>query len=182
MSFFIIDIFAGGLYQEHHVDLRPTSLWWKVRLLNIYIVSLMLRLEIRNQKHKIIFLQVLLQRMLSKQRGPLVHLGLLTSGNVGSIRKNYLASDNWRQFWFCRRQNLWSVTILARYPSRGNFDFWNHYKGLSSSSQAKNLNLSADVEEKLSRIILIIVTKFKSLISSWSVRTVRRNYLAVVVL
>ena len=40
----MIPIFTGGLYQEHHVDLRPTSLRWKVKLLSFYIFSLMLQM------------------------------------------------------------------------------------------------------------------------------------------
>ena len=141
---------------------------------------------------RIFFVQVLLQRMLSKQRGPLVHLGLSTSGNVGSIRKNYPVSNIWRQFWFCRRLNLWSVTILARYLSRGNFDFQNHYKWIlpqASLSQDHQVVLSCQIY--LHMIVTVIFYhhhlshneyQFKSRILSWSVRTVRRNYLVVVVL
>ena len=189
----MIDIFTGGLYQEHHVDLRPTSLRWKVKLLSFYIFALMSQMQVLAKvRLRIFFVQVLLQRMLSKQRGPLVHLGLSTSGNVGSIRKNYPVSNIWRQFWFCRRLNLWSVTILARYLSRGNFDFQNHYKWIlpqASLSQDHQVVLSCQI------YLHMIVTvnfyhhhlsqhedHFKSRILSWSVRTVRKNYLVVVVL
>ena len=120
----MIDIFSGGLYQEHHVDLRPTSLRWKVKLLSFYIFSLMSQMQVKQRSDSESSFSRYFYRECCRSKEGLWYIWvyLLQVISSGSKRKNYPARDNWRQFWFCRRQNLWSVTILAQYLSRGNYD------------------------------------------------------------